>query len=830
MKTPILFITLIFLIFLSDHLQAQEPKPNIIFIIVDDLNDYTADLGGHPQSETPGMTAIANLGTQFTNTHCPAPKCAPSRTSFMSGKDCDYTQIYNNPACNPFREYFDGKPVFTLPEYLKDSANYFTVGINKIYHCFDSEPDYDMTTSDACSKSLSWNKYIWFYNGESFTVSTYANTHKEGLPGIQWSRIPDSLEEYMYDHIAIDSAIEIINMYDEGDDFACGKPLFINIGLRRPHTPFYIPESYYSSFYLEDIYASAYELPYNHPKNEFPYNGIVMPEQPEPKWADYYALPLDGIAQTAATYDEFELQIDEYSSELPFLPVINDTLTDAERIEIIEESKRANAVMGYLAATKFVDAQIGRLYDALQDHPEFLSNTIIVIAGDNGFSHGQKKHWLKGTMWETDLRVPFIIADMRNPIKKVCKSSVSLLDIFPTICDLIDETPPVISDGSTYLDGISLVPFMNNPNVQIEKPSLASYDINVAGGYGCYPMYSVRSDEFHFISYKGNTTSICGNDETVFYEEELYEIGASRERDANEWNNLINDPDYNIVKQYLQQWLPDSSLYLQATYSIKIKDKACYHNTTDNVSLSASLFNKNGTNTTIPAGKHLVWWTNLSTDSSLSATFNFSLSSIPEITSGAENEMLIYAALYDETYQTIEGLSIKRITIQNTPSLFPSYTVKTKKKRAIISGVSYPAGTTSATWDYGDGYIYSGLTPPLHIYAGYGTYTVVCTATTGGCTVAKRVTILLDAGTHIYTKLSPNPVKDYVSVNIQATQGNYDIEIFNSAGLKVLEQNIQSETGNENVEFNTQQLPAGSYIVKITGEGWMETQKFMKVD
>ncbi|MBC8173199.1 MAG: sulfatase-like hydrolase/transferase, partial [Chitinophagales bacterium] len=91
----------------SLNAQTSE-KPNIVFIIMDDLNDYVQGFDGHPQAKTPNIAKIEKKGTTFVNSYCAAPKCGPSRTSMITGKDCNYTQIYNNGdlKCGNFRNNF----------------------------------------------------------------------------------------------------------------------------------------------------------------------------------------------------------------------------------------------------------------------------------------------------------------------------------------------------------------------------------------------------------------------------------------------------------------------------------------------------------------------------------------------------------------------------------------------------------------------------------------------------------------------------------------------------------------------------------------------------
>ncbi|MBC8046908.1 MAG: sulfatase-like hydrolase/transferase [Fimbriimonadaceae bacterium] len=834
MKTTTLFAVIILCLALSKGTSAQS-QPNILFIVIDDLNDYVEDLGGHPQVETPNISEIADYGTLFTNAYSTAPQCAPSRTSFLTGKDLEYTQVYENAyyKCAEFSDNFtaaeNNEEYFTIPGYLKDSAGYFTFGINKIFHCYDRDVEYDALTSDPCSKGLSWNRTMVYLEDDIIHPVGMANV--EGIYPLPWSRLNDSLTIYLEDYVTADTVVQFINKVADGTANTCGKPFFLAVGIAKPHTPLYIPESYFSEFYQDDYYELPYITPYNNPGDAFPYNGIVMPPQPDPLYADYDNLPEFGVAQnlaSAAIYNHFR----SWRLGLSPMPVVDASISPSEKAFILEESKRANGVMAYLAAIKFADEQIGKIFDGLQANPAVFNNTIVILISDHGFSLGEKKHWKKESMWETDSRVPFIIADLRNVHQQVCTTSVSLLDIFPTVCDMVGVEKPRFSDNTNYLDGLSILPLLTNADLKMEKPSLSSFKGKPDTEGSCNPQYSVRNNQFHYIQYKSNNIySVWDCDSSAsITEEELYEIGSERNVDPNEWNNLIADEDYAIVKKYLAQWLPDSVKYLKKTFSIDINNSACSYKSTDNVVLTAKISSKEGVPFSgIPATKHLRWWTNLSDDTSLTTTFSFSLASIPEIIAGTENEVLVYTALYNSDYSIIESLIIQHIKINNTASLYPSFKVRTKKKKATITNVVYPSGTTTATWNYGDGFIYTGLTPPLHTYVAYGNYTVTCTASIGACTVSKQIAITLDAGSHIYSKISPNPVKNELNIYVQAIPGNLFIEIYNASGVKMMEKQIESATGIENVLFNTETLPAGNYFVKIKGADFSEVQEFIKV-
>src|SRR5437773_7111143 len=78
---------------MAPRAQAAE-RPNVLFIAIDDLNDWVGFLGGHPQVKTPHMDKLAARGTAFTNAHCQAPLCNPSRTSLLTGLRPSTTGVY----------------------------------------------------------------------------------------------------------------------------------------------------------------------------------------------------------------------------------------------------------------------------------------------------------------------------------------------------------------------------------------------------------------------------------------------------------------------------------------------------------------------------------------------------------------------------------------------------------------------------------------------------------------------------------------------------------------------------------------------------------------
>src|SRR5213080_1605573 len=132
-RTPLLSLVLAAVVATVGPLDAAAPakRPNVLFLAVDDLNDWVGCLGGHPQVKTPHLDRLAKRGTLFTNAHCQAPLCNPSRASLLTGLRPSTTGIYG---LKPGIRAVDAlKDHVTLPQYF-GSQGYFTFTAGKIYH------------------------------------------------------------------------------------------------------------------------------------------------------------------------------------------------------------------------------------------------------------------------------------------------------------------------------------------------------------------------------------------------------------------------------------------------------------------------------------------------------------------------------------------------------------------------------------------------------------------------------------------------------------------------------------------------------------------------
>jgi arylsulfatase A-like enzyme len=110
---------------------AAAPRPNVLFIAIDDLNDWVGCLGGHPQAHTPNIDRLARRGVLFTNAHCQAPICQPSRSSLLSGTYPFHNGVYDIP--QRMRDAPALKDAVTLPQYLA-GFGYKTISAGKVFH------------------------------------------------------------------------------------------------------------------------------------------------------------------------------------------------------------------------------------------------------------------------------------------------------------------------------------------------------------------------------------------------------------------------------------------------------------------------------------------------------------------------------------------------------------------------------------------------------------------------------------------------------------------------------------------------------------------------
>ncbi|WP_246145791.1 sulfatase [Brevifollis gellanilyticus] len=422
---------------MSGSARAEAARPNVLFIAVDDLNDWIGCMKGHPQAQTPNMDRLAQRGVLFTNAHCAAPVCLASRTALLCGRHPDQTGVFSNWGKT------QGKPPakdLQLPVHLA-AAGYETLGAGKIYHSngpryFDDYFETEQRWSPFTQKQASYTDAELPSKGSEhpkhiITGGPGARDWVLPLNGLPSERNADGREGESFDWGSVEvpddemGDTRITDWAMQKLDTPHTKPLFLGVGYYRPHIPLFAPK--------QDFDA----LP--------PTKDIVLPETD--------ANDLDDLGEVAR---QFAL----------------DPITAGTHELVVKHQQWREAVRAYLACVRFVDRQIGRLLTKL-DASACADNTWIVLWSDHGWQLGDKQHWGKWTAWRQSTRMPLIIVPPRSQQAvrgKVCAEPVSLVDLYPTLIELCDLPT---KEG---LSGVSLAPLISNPDLKTDRAVVTTID------------------------------------------------------------------------------------------------------------------------------------------------------------------------------------------------------------------------------------------------------------------------------------------------------------------------------------------------------------------
>lgn len=206
---------------------SDQERPNVLFLAIDDLNDWVGCLGGHPDVKTPHLDKLAKRGVLFTNAHCSAPACNPSRASLMTGILPSTSGIYHNP--NPWRRSPALKNALTIPQHFMANG-YSAVGGGKIYHGAFPDPP-------------SWQSYFPSATKNKPDDPLPPNRPVNGIPKTRhfdWGPV-DNPDEDMGDWKVASWAIGQLGKKHN-------KPFFIACGFYRPHLPWYAPKKYFDMY------------------------------------------------------------------------------------------------------------------------------------------------------------------------------------------------------------------------------------------------------------------------------------------------------------------------------------------------------------------------------------------------------------------------------------------------------------------------------------------------------------------------------------------------------------------------------------------------------
>lgn len=360
--------------------RPDAPPPNVLFIAVDDLNDWTSNLGGHPQARTPHIDALAARGMTFTNAHAPAPTCGPSRAAILTGIRPSTSGNYENI------DTFVGNPALnaalTLPEFFQ-RAGFHVSGAGKLYHGRHHKSELKGRGFDIYWPSKENDHY------------KEPKERARPKPMADWGQGPRTFWDWgpMAPHITFDDMSDgrMVNwVHDQLADGEIEAPFFMGVGIIRPHLPFYAPQSYFDQYPLDEI------------------------ELPEVKEDDLADVPAAGRLMG---------------------------IGEAQHAAIVGAGHWRSAVQAYLATTTYADDCVGRVLEGLEKSGQ-AGNTIIVLWSDHGFQFGEKEHWSKFTLWERSTRVNLVIAGPGIEAGARSHAPVNLLDLYPTLASMIGSAPP----------------------------------------------------------------------------------------------------------------------------------------------------------------------------------------------------------------------------------------------------------------------------------------------------------------------------------------------------------------------------------------------------
>lgn len=498
--------------------KVPEIKTNVLFIVVDDLRPALGCYGDR-RAITPNIDRLAREGILFSRAYCQQAICSPSRTSLMLGLRPDSTGVHDLDT--HFRTILPD--VVTLPQRFKEYG-YQTQSIGKVYHSptyddplswtrwssyprsstDDPETDQEVIQapdapqaseapeeSPASLTSLEFQTSQESYESQLQLVleafrglrDPQAIVHgAESIPkrvfGASWEALEVD-DSQLADGKIADEAITVLRRLK-------GQPFFLAVGFMKPHLPFVAPKKYF------DLHR---DTPFEVAQNAF-----------RPKGApDFAGTPWRELRK----------------------------YTDIPKQGGLSETKQLELIKAYYAAVTFVDAQIGRILDALEAEG-LRENTAIVLWGDHGWHLGDHAQWAKSTNWEKALHSPLIFSSPGMKQRGIRSDAlVEFVDVYPTLVELCGLPLP---EG---LEGVSLEPLFENPLRTWKKGAFSQYPREGTGLEG----YSVRTERYRLTEWRDE----AGETKAT----ELYDY----QNDPEENTNWATDENYTKVLQEMRSIL-----------------------------------------------------------------------------------------------------------------------------------------------------------------------------------------------------------------------------------------------------------------------------------
>ena len=467
-RQPALLAALLLCASAPAALADTAPRPNVLFIAIDDLRN---DLGvfGAAHARTPHLDAFAATARPFSHHYVQVPTCGASRLALLSGKrPTQPIHVSNHGIRDTSSEWADR----SLPGIFRQ-AGYHTLALGKIGHYPGGLAGGNWNSPPEELPGV-WDRH-WIPDGPWEHAEAIMHGYANGQPRIRGQSPAieafDGPDESYPDALVARDAVATLAELAKRDE-----PWLFAVGFFKPHLPFAAPKRYFDLHAdgIPDLDpAVAAKRPWNsswHNSGEFRHN---------------YGHPGGRDPDTHP----------EYARELR---------------------------QAYTATVSYVDAQIGRVLDALGEQ-NLDDNTIVIVWSDHGFLLGEHAIWGKHCLYEHALRCPLIIRKPGLPAPgEISGAIVETIDIIPTLTDLTGIPAP---DG---YDGLSLRPHLENPATPSAKPAISR------GGNG--ETRTIRNDRWRLIVQQG------GNRPELF----------DHESDPGETRNLAEDHP-EIVRELMQQ-------------------------------------------------------------------------------------------------------------------------------------------------------------------------------------------------------------------------------------------------------------------------------------
>ncbi len=427
---------------------SPAPKPNILLILVDDLKPAMGAYGD-PTAKTPHLDALAARGMKFELAYCNQAVCAPSRFTLMLGSHSTSTGLYG--LGSPLRELVPD--AVTMPQHFAKHGGYRTESLGKVFHIGHQNE------GDPASFSVPHFKEKVIEYVEAASTQGGQLTREEAM--FQNVKVPDY--NALPRGAAFESPVVEDEAYADGRVAAetvkrlraarerrerDGTPFFLAAGFARPHLPFSAPQQYWDLYDPETLPMPAFEdLPAGSPTVAGKRGGEIR---------NYFPVPDKG--DPAAISDEVKRQL----------------------------------IHGYYASVSYVDAQIGKVMDAL-DELGLAENTLVVLWGDHGFHLGDLGIWTKHTNYEQANRIPliFVAPGVTEPGSSTRQLAESV-DIFPTLTELAGLPAPT---GPQPIDGVSLVPVLKDASARVRDHAYHAYPKQKMGR-------AIRTGRFRLVEWK----------------------------------------------------------------------------------------------------------------------------------------------------------------------------------------------------------------------------------------------------------------------------------------------------------------------------------------